>query len=1475
MKTNDASLWNCSEWDNQDKHVVSRQAKSFMDIVENALLYIVQRHEVLRSWMEFTDDQLFLCVSDNIVISLAFLDAREMDKSEVVQSFVRPFSLTQTPLYRVGVAQVCDESFILLFDIHHIICDALSVDILLRECILKMMQKEDKKLPEKYTDYLSELKVNKTSGENKLYWKNRLVALPVFQIPFVSNIVNKFLPIGNRIKYSLTDKQSTDIMSFCMKNSITPFVFMLGAVAISLRKTTGQSSFCIGTPHSGYLRSKYSSAVGLFTSSLPLIVEITTYEFIIDFFNRIQGRFFEDLSHQNISLKEICELLSYTTPVGRNPLFDIMLVYREVSISNANVAGYEIQPYYDFSNQFTKYDLTFFIEKDNNNIDLILEYSSAAYSEKISQALIRLLVTVCDEIVKIEKGRVCEIRSTMIGLEGKNEKLSNDMPFESLALLLQESFDRYQNEIAVCSGDCNLTYHELNNMGNALARELITYNIGMHDVITIVMRNEVTSIIALIAVIKCGATFLLLEESLPEKRLINIISDACPAFQLFPEKECIVLKKSGESHVISFTLNSLDSLNVITDVYKNTPAYIVYTSGTTGIPKGIRVDQISIVNYLKWAKQTYAGNRCKISMPYFTSVAYDLTFTSLLLPLISGGMVNIYPSKPDTLFHIIKDPRINTLKLTPSHLRMLNTENINANTSSITCIIVGGENFHQELAHDTYLMFGGLYKEVSIYNEYGPAEATIGCIVHKYTHETPSSKYMPIGNPITNMSAYILDCDGYPVLPNIPGELYLSGAGVAHGYINSPELTHNKFIRSSFSDEKIMYSTGDYAFVNDDGILECLGRIDDQIKINGHRVELLEIDNILRLHPDIIDALSIYITNDVVSVITSFFVSNSDSHTSDSLRSFLSESIEPHMLPVYFERIEFIPMTIGGKRDKEKLRVQMEEKLAQMSSENENLEILSTEELIVAEVISDVLSIGIMKRDSNFYLHGGDSIKAILLCAKLRERGYELSVKDIFQLQTVSAMAKRISLIKTQSHAVKKEGYMSLSPIQHWFFTFHRTNHHHYNQSVFISTPQRFNIDALSTAFGYIIKKYEVLQVSFLENNGEFEQYINDPTNCHFEIKSISLRESYGDLKAERELIEKNIKLVQECICLQSAPLVKVCIFVRHDVDSLFITMHHLITDGVSMRIFLNDLMYYYDLICKGNELPIFIHNASYSEWISSFTSGNDNVDSLQYLYKNMGTLMQNLFCGKEPIENMYRDEAVYEIVFDEVELNQIRRRLSGSIHDTLVASLGFALETMFKKKKYCILVETHGRQDAKYLTDISLSLGWFTAISPVDLEFADDIENTIHIRNLGNSPYEYMRYCMLTNWKDFKDSAWEVPEIIFNYMGEYEDTIPWLQAYREPLSDKGTISCEIERHCIIGIESFMQKKRLYVQIRHNPHITPVNTIEAFMQNYKNAITNPPPYMIFNIEETIPVWKSDSMSIEDVEDMKRILGEIL
>ncbi|WP_338688108.1 non-ribosomal peptide synthetase [Bradyrhizobium sp. 26S5] len=587
--------------------------------------------------------------------------------------------------------------------------------------------------------------------------------------------------------------------------------------------------------------------------------------------------------------------------------------------------------------------------------------------------------------------------------------------------LFRDQVTRSPDAEAIRFGDVMLTYRQLDQRSNQMAAHLSSTGVGPGRIAVVFMEHSIEVVVAILGVLKSGAAYVPVDAATPKGRIATILKDIsngtdgrAPVAITQARLQSVISPDLADIFVLDADfgsiLNQPDSARPTAATPDGT-AYIIFTSGSTGTPKGVEIAHRSLVNYIWWAARVYSSGE-PLAWPLFSSLAFDLTVTTLFTPLITGGRIVVYLGDPGAqgmvALKVVDDNAVDIMKLTPAHLAMIRDRDLE--TTRLRKFIVGGEDFKTELARD---IAKAIPHPVEIYNEYGPTEATVGCMIHRFDIERDQSASVPIGVPAANAGIYVLSEAYQPTGTGVIGEMFIAGDGLARGYFNRPDLTDERFRtaidpRDGYSKLRL-YKTGDLARWSPEGRLEFLGRADHQVKVGGARIELGEIEARLLKHPQVQECAVAVIEPSAaeggLARLAAYYVSSSPLTVAD-LRAHLAEELLEAMVPTHYVRLERMPLTPNGKVD----RASLPEPTAEIIQPAQEFVAPSTEtEKTLAALWSDLLKVKSIGRHDNFFDLGGESLLVVRTVARMRKTfGVDVQLRNLFERPTLAELAEVI-----------------------------------------------------------------------------------------------------------------------------------------------------------------------------------------------------------------------------------------------------------------------------------------------------------------------------------------------------------------------------------------------------------------------------------------------------------------------------------
>ncbi|UCH98461.1 MAG: amino acid adenylation domain-containing protein, partial [Candidatus Aminicenantes bacterium] len=1005
-------------------------------------------------------------------------------------------------------------------------------------------------------------------------------------------------------------------------------MLLVAGLVLLLAKYTGTRDITIGLPI--YRQEQEGDFVN---TALILRHQLEDHMTFKDLLIQVRQTIAQANEHVNYPIESLpYELGMSYSPAEDFPLFDVMLLLENVH--NRNYI------------QHFRINIMFLFNRTGEKLSGKVEYNSSLYNKKKTERIVHHYTYLLQEALFNPNRPIADI-SVLSGEEKKKilfvwNDTDTGYPKEmTIQQLFERQVETTPHHIAVVSGPQQVTYKKLNEQANRTAALLIEKGIDLqikgNIIVGMMGQRSVWMVLGILGILKAGAVYLPINAKDPEERITFILEDSKAAALITQEhlvkgNPSLLAIESLGNIILYEELADEGEENIDHHVYKNREClnkpgdniYLIYTSGTTGKPKGVLVKQQGIVNYVWWAANQYVKNE-KVNFPLYTSIAFDLTVTSLFTPLITGNAIVVYGDGAEAnealIERVMEDNQVAVVKLTPSHLKLIKDRNTNERISSVKRFILGGEQLSTQLAKDIYRAYQG---KVEIYNEYGPTEAAVGCMIYQFnpTEDSADRKSVPIGKPIANTQVYLLNENLEPVPMGAVGELYISGEGLAAGYLYQPTLTAEKFIPNPFIPGKTMYRTGDLAKWLEDGNIEFLGRKDNQVKIRGYRIELAEIENCLLTHDEIREVVVVSREDyDEDIHLCAYMVSDREVPVFE-LREYLAALLPDYMIPAYFVTIDQVPLTRNGKIDTRALpepRVNVGVKYIAPRDETERG---------LVKIWSDILSIDEteLSIDVNFFEVGGHSLKATVLANKIHKNfNAKVSLESIFRFPTLRGLGEYLKKAERDDfnaiEVVEQKEYYGLSSAQKRLYVLQQMDKEStgYNVPMIKVLEGIIRMDRLESTFEKLIQRHESLRTSFELLENEPVQKVHPPfsfkVNCH-----APGNQSPGEI----------IKAFVRPFNLAEPPLLRVeLIKEKENRHILLFDMHHMITDGISTGLFIREFMAIY----KGQYLPgLRVQYKDYAEW--------QNREKERGKIKEQEAYWLKLFAGDIPVLDLPTDYA-------------------------------------------------------------------------------------------------------------------------------------------------------------------------------------------------------------------------------------------
>lgn len=1031
--------------------------------LEEAFKGLIQRHEILRTSFELKEEEILQRVNKEVEFNIEHMEKSEVEAEEIINGFVRPFDLGKAPLLRVALVSLTTDRHILLTDMHHIISDATSIGQMMYEFTALYEQKDVEELRIQYKDY-TEWQYNLlASDEMKVqeeYWLNLLSEIPVLDLPFDYSRPNIKSWEGDHISFTVDKEMTRNLREVSQQTGSTMYMVILSAITILLTKYSRQEDIIVGTPISGRVHPDLNNMIGMFVNTLVMRNQPVGSKVYEDFLQEVKRNALEAYAHQDFQFEELVEKLNIQRDTGRNPIFDVMFTLQNVDVKSFSFEGLTLTRYKQES-KVAKFDIAFSATEGDKEIDFLVEYSSKLFKKETIERMVAHFLKIILTIGTDLKCKICEI--DVLSQQEKNDLLYdfnhtqvNYPRDKTLQELWVEQVHKTPNNVAVLYGEQQVTFKELDEKSNQIAHVLREKGIKNEGLVAIYFERSIEMIASIIGIMKAGGAYIPIDVNFPIDRMKSILADSQATFimtkSLYANKmqfykelasnttiEHIIYLDSIEDvnadHEIFRTIKlaqrepkigdqpkvhnivavSVCDVNYVAsfsrDVVENRSdpsnlSYIIYTSGSSGKPKGAMVEHQGMINHL-YAKINELNISTSSIIAQNASHCFDISVWQFFAALICGGKTIIYSNEtvmdPEKLVNRIIQDKVTILEVVPSYLHaMLNylAENKKIITD-LEFLLVTGEELRSKLAKRWFEMYRG----IKLVNAYGPTEASDD-ITHYVMSEVPNNGKIPIGKPVQNLAIYIVD-DYLKLCPlGVKGEIVVAGIGVGRGYVNDKEKTQKAFTMNPYGrvENERLYKTGDLGKWLPDGNIEYLGRLDNQVKIRGHRIELGEIENIINQLDAVKEAVVLVRGDDIERQYLCAYLVALDADI-QMIKNRLKDKLPDYMLPTSYVLLDHMPLTFNGKIDR-KVLLNMEDKREDL---NQTLP-RNFYEKIVAQIWSEVLNLKEVYIHDDFFEIGGSSINMIQVANRIKQKlGAEVTLADLMVYKTVQDLSSYIS----------------------------------------------------------------------------------------------------------------------------------------------------------------------------------------------------------------------------------------------------------------------------------------------------------------------------------------------------------------------------------------------------------------------------------------------------------------------------------
>ncbi|MCP4158145.1 MAG: amino acid adenylation domain-containing protein [bacterium] len=1225
-----------------------------------AFQQLVDRHESLRTRFETIEGQPAARLLEQAEFTIEDYQAEAGQETLAIDKFIRPFHLDTAPLMRVGIIKNHTERYLLMMDMHHIITDGVSMGIVLRELIDAYEGRELPALRLRYRDYAMWLEQWGRSGameQQEAYWlKEFAEEPPTLELPtdYPRPAIQQYE--GRSIDFSIDPTHTRALEQIAAAEGGTLFMVLLALYNILLSRYGGTEDIVVGTPIAGRNHADLEYIIGMFVGTLPLrnrpegnktFATVNPFDtkktqkppaFAMDinhaeegkksFLANLEAKTLQAFENQEYPFEELVDKLELRRDLSRSPLFDTMLSFQAFEMPPLEVEELRFSQK-EFDNPTSKFDLTLTAAPTGDGLDITIQYADALFKKDTLQRMAGHLVNLVHQVtthptIRLKEMEILSVEETHRLLVEFNET-HNDYPEEKTILqLFDEQAKRRPGNIAVlgdgltAEGQQFVTYSQLRKQSEALARDMQTAGMGPGKVGAVMSGQNVEMVAGILAILKTGAAYVPIDPAYPAERITYILRDSRATVFLTsrPLAEKLTVKaKQFYLETLSHYPSSAETSPpetapagtrptgtrpaALPKVQSWAPAYIIYTSGSTGKPKGVVVRHRALVNMCVWYSSDYSLT-AEDRISKYAGFGFDVSVWEIFAGIINGASLCIVPGSIRTDMEQLNSYFENngiTIAFLPAQM----TEQFTASVDnrSLRILVSAGDKLRETVP-----------RRYRLINLYGPTEYTV--FATGYTVEGAQAD-IPIGKPIFNTSLYILDKEKRLQPVGVPGELYISGDGLAEGYLNRPGLTAEAFQPNPFEPGKKMYKTGDLVSRLPDGNLRFMGRLDFQVKIRGFRIELGEIENALLSCDAVTDAIVVALEEETGNRYLCAYIVLATEGTEDTerkdgtadavipaIRVHLSRSLPEYMLPAYFEPMKKLPLNSAGKVDRRKL--------PQPTTPDRTLtgvrfqEPRDAEEKQLADIFLEILKLEKVGIDDSFFHLGGHSLKATILVSNIHKYfDISLPLAEIFKTPTIRGLAQTLKERARQQEtgafsAIPKapeREYYPLSSTQRRMYLAQitATQNTSYNLPYVTDLEGPLDRAYLEEIMEQLLHRHESFRTTFLTVGGVPVQQIQPQVKFNIDYHE----------PAASEMQQQIHHILQEFVRpfkMDAPPLLRAGL-VRREAERhiLMLDMHHIISDGTSLNVLLEEFMALYE---GKKPPPLTLQYKDFVYWLES-----------------------------------------------------------------------------------------------------------------------------------------------------------------------------------------------------------------------------------------------------------------------------------
>ncbi|WHV16102.1 pyoverdine non-ribosomal peptide synthetase PvdD [Pseudomonas aeruginosa] len=1214
-----------------------------LDALQRSFDSLVARHETLRTRFRLDGDEARQEIAASMALPLDIVALGPLEEGalarQVETTIARPFDLERGPLLRVSLLRLAEDDHVLVLVQHHIVSDGWSMQVMVEELVQlyaaysRGLEVALPALPVQYADYALWQRSWMEAGEKErqlAYWTGLLGGeQPVLELPFDRPRPVRQSHRGAQFILELDIDLSQALRRVAQQEGATAFALLLASFQALLYRYSGQADIRVGVPIANRNRVETERLIGFFVNTQVLKADLDGRMGFDELLAQARQRALEAQAHQDLPFEQLVEALQPERSLSHNPLFQVLFNYQSEARGNGQAFRFdELQmESVQFDSRTAQFDLTLDLTDEEQRFCAVFDYATDLFDASTVERLAGHWRNLLRGIVANPRQRLGEL--PLLDAPERRQTLSEWNPAQreyAVQGTLQQRFEEQARQrpqaVALILDEQRLSYGELNARANRLAHCLIARGVGADVPVGLALERSLDMLVGLLAILKAGGAYLPLDPAAPEERLAHILDDSGVRLLLTQGHLLERLPRQAGVEVLAIdglVLDGYAESDPLPTLSADNLAYVIYTSGSTGKPKGTLLTHRNALRLFS-ATEAWFGFDERDVWTLFHSYAFDFSVWEIFGALLYGGRLVIVPQwvsrSPEDFYRLLCREGVTVLNQTPSAFKQLMAVACSADMATqqpaLRYVIFGGEALDLQSLRPWFQRFGD--RQPQLVNMYGITETTVHVTYRPVSEaDLKGGLVSPIGGTIPDLSWYILDRDLNPVPRGAVGELYIGRAGLARGYLRRPGLSATRFVPNPFpggAGERL-YRTGDLARFQADGNIEYIGRIDHQVKVRGFRIELGEIEAALAGLAGVRDA--VVLAHDGVggTQLVGYVVADS-AEDAERLRESLRESLKRHlpdyMVPAHLMLLERMPLTVNGKLDRQALP-QPDASLSQQAYRAPGSEL----EQRIAAIWAEILGVERVGLDDNFFELGGHSLLATRVISRVRqEQQLDASLKALFERPVLEAFAQGLErttdAVSTIPLADRQQPLaLSFAQERQWFLWQLEPESAAYHIPSALRLRGRLDVDALQRSFDSLVARHETLRTRFRLEGGRSYQQVQPAVSVSIE------REQFG----EEGLIERIQAIVVQPFDLERGPLLRVNLLqLAEDDHVLVLVQHHIVSDGWSMQVMVEELVQLYAAYSQGLDvvLPALpIQYADYALWQRSWMEAGEKERQLAY----------------------------------------------------------------------------------------------------------------------------------------------------------------------------------------------------------------------------------------------------------------------